>query len=504
MVNCVGGLCDACEAANCVVRSDSGRGDCRGAAGDRRARNCACKTSACAARRRQDLADERIAACTVMSIPATCAAKPSGVAYALRGLAYLDRGDIPHAIADLDQAVALAPDFAPAYQNRGNAWYARGNYGQAIADYDETIKLDPNSASPYVNRATVRRDLGYIDGALEDYEKAMSLSSHRATPYSGRGQIYLRQKDYARAIADFDRAVKLAPNADNYMLRAQGARRSRRSRPRAASITSKPRGSIRKTSTPSPRKAASGARSTISTRRSPPMTTRCSPIRTSRATYSLRAEVYAAKGERKRAMSRHQPRAEIHLERRLPRNCAANCGSTTATSTACCTMPTPCSSSSPTMPTAMALRGAALCPQERLRRRARRFRQERSRPTPTMRLPMASAARFISRKNDVERALADFDRAIELGTISPAPYRARAMHLQGQRRRRQRAIADLEPGDPARSAAGRALFRARRLAQGQRRDRADAGRSQRGPRARARQYRRADDAGADQATIKAT
>ena len=30
-------------------------------------------------------------------------------------------------------------------------------------------------------------------------------------------------------------------------------------------------------------------------------------------------------------------------------------------------------------------------------------------------------------KNDVDRALPDFNRAIELGTISPAPYRARAM-----------------------------------------------------------------------------
>ena len=29
-------------------------------------------------------------------------------------------------------------------------------------------------------------------------------------------------------------------------------------------------------------------------------------------------------------------------------------------------------------------------------------------------------------KNDIDRALADLDRAIELGTISPAPYRARA------------------------------------------------------------------------------
>ena len=114
----------------------------------------------------EDAADQRIAACSAMINSGHLRGEPAGVAYSLRGLAFLDRGDIPHAISDFDQAVALAPDFAPAYQNRGNAWYARGNYGRAIADYDETIKLDPNSASPYVNRATVRRDLGYIDGAL--------------------------------------------------------------------------------------------------------------------------------------------------------------------------------------------------------------------------------------------------------------------------------------------------------------------------------------------------
>src|SRR5471030_3162080 len=169
----------------------------------------------------EDLAAERIAACDRLLESGQLRGKPQGVAYGLRGLAYLDRGDTAHAIADLNRAVELAPDFAPAYQNRGNAWYARGNYGQAIADYDATIRIDPSSPSPYVNRATVRRDLGYVDGALEDYQNAISLGTDRATPYSGRGQIYMRQQDYSRAIADFDRAVRLDPRAGNYMLRAQ-------------------------------------------------------------------------------------------------------------------------------------------------------------------------------------------------------------------------------------------------------------------------------------------
>src|SRR6202162_3638731 len=169
----------------------------------------------------EDLADERIAACTAMLNSGRLHGSPAGVAYALRGLAFLDRGDIAHAIADLNQAVALAPDFAPAYQNRGNAWYARGNYGQALADYDTAIKLDPNSPSPYVNRAAVRRDLGYVDGALEDYQKAISLGADSARLYGGRGQLYLRQRDYVHALSDFDHALQIEPSAANYMLRAR-------------------------------------------------------------------------------------------------------------------------------------------------------------------------------------------------------------------------------------------------------------------------------------------
>src|SRR5579872_6922633 len=169
----------------------------------------------------EDLAEQRIAACSAMLNSKRLTGKPEGVAYAMRGLAFLDRGDIPHAIADFNRAVALAPDFAPAYQNRGNAWYARGNYGEALADYDKTISLDPSSPSPYVNRATVRRDLGYTEGALADYDKAMSLGGDRGNPYSGRGQVYLRQHEYVRALADFDSAVRMSPSADNYMLRAK-------------------------------------------------------------------------------------------------------------------------------------------------------------------------------------------------------------------------------------------------------------------------------------------
>src|SRR5450759_2297350 len=70
----------------------------------REARMCATQT--------ESLADQRIAACAGMLSAGRLQGKAEGVAYALRGLAYLDRGDIAHAIADLNQAISLAPDFA--------------------------------------------------------------------------------------------------------------------------------------------------------------------------------------------------------------------------------------------------------------------------------------------------------------------------------------------------------------------------------------------------------
>lgn len=169
----------------------------------------------------EELAQHRIDACGKIIGTGRLSGESLGVAYALRGLAYLDRDDIVHSIGDFNRAIGLAPNFAPAYQNRGNAWYARGNYGSAIADYDKAIALDPEHPSPYINRAAVKRDLGHNDGALADYQKAISLRGNHANSYSGRGLLYLRQKDYARATGDFDQAVKYDPSAANYMLRAQ-------------------------------------------------------------------------------------------------------------------------------------------------------------------------------------------------------------------------------------------------------------------------------------------
>ena len=62
-----------------------------------------------------------------------------------------------------------------AYDNRGHAWYAKGEYDKAIADYDEAIRLDPKYAMAYNNRGLAWYAKQEYDKAIADYDKAIDL-----------------------------------------------------------------------------------------------------------------------------------------------------------------------------------------------------------------------------------------------------------------------------------------------------------------------------------------
>src|SRR5450759_4062703 len=349
--------------------------------------------------------------------------KAEGVAYALRGLAYLDRGDIAHAIADLNQAISLAPDFAPAYQNRGNAWYARGNYGQALADYDTAIKLDPNSPSPYVNRATVRRDLGYVDGALEDYQKAISLGADSARLYGGRGQLYLRQRDYVHALADFDHALQIEPSAANYLLRGHSRQdsgdfdRALADYAEAERLDPKNIGSYTAQAVIWTMKDDFDKAIAVYDRAIAADQTRA-------ATYALRAHAYDQKGDRKRAMSdisraiKLSSQADFLNLRGTLRLQDGDTDGVLHDADAVLKLDAD-------NPTAFALRGAAFNRKKQYDR-ALADLDRAIKGDPKNALAYGERGQVYLAKSDNDHALADLNHAIALGATSAGSYRARA------------------------------------------------------------------------------
>src|ERR1043166_1527131 len=64
--------------------------------------------------------------------------------YSNRSLAYTKAEKLDQALADVDRAIRISPDYVFAYDNRGEIKRMRGEYDAAIVDFNMAIRLDPD------------------------------------------------------------------------------------------------------------------------------------------------------------------------------------------------------------------------------------------------------------------------------------------------------------------------------------------------------------------------
>jgi tetratricopeptide (TPR) repeat protein len=196
--------------------------------------------------------DRVISGCTRLLESKGLNEKNRAIAYNNRGLAYQEKGDADRAVADLTEAIRLAPRNAGMYEVRGTSYYAKGDYDRAIADltnavrlnpkiesalwvrgssyvakgdndralddFNEALRINPKYADAYVSRGAVRRAKGDYDGAIADFSEALRLQPGSGEAYYGRGLSYQIRADYDRAIADYNEAIRIGPRDPNVYL----------------------------------------------------------------------------------------------------------------------------------------------------------------------------------------------------------------------------------------------------------------------------------------------
>ena len=144
-------------------------------------------------------------------------------AYYNRGIAYAKQGEYDQAIADYTAAIGLNPQFAESYMLRGLAYGVQGKYDQAVADNTAAIGLNPQLADAYMLRGFAYDGQGEYDLAVADYTAAIDLDTQDAQAYNHRGRAYAEQGEYDLAIEDYFAAIELDPEfaqAYNYRGRA--------------------------------------------------------------------------------------------------------------------------------------------------------------------------------------------------------------------------------------------------------------------------------------------
>ncbi|HEV3006991.1 MAG TPA: hypothetical protein VGX78_21150 [Pirellulales bacterium] len=160
-------------------------------------------------------------------------------AYHLRALCRLETNDVQGSLDDFNRLVALAGRYVPAYTGRSTALQRLGRHREAIDDLTQAIKLSPeHDPTPRNNRAYARAIAGIeLNEGLEDVNVALALvqgelnaipaafdnrrtrhyradvNRNKAMYLDTRGTVYLLLKEFEKALADLDEAIALVDDA---------------------------------------------------------------------------------------------------------------------------------------------------------------------------------------------------------------------------------------------------------------------------------------------------
>jgi len=139
------------------------------------------------------------------------AARGSAEAASNHGVVLNDLDRPAEALASLDRALILKPDFAAAHYNRGNALFALDRYDEALRSFDRTLALDPTHVDAHYNRGNTLRELRRHGEALASYRHALALAPDRADIHVNEALTLLRMGNLREGFAAYEWRLRGAP-----------------------------------------------------------------------------------------------------------------------------------------------------------------------------------------------------------------------------------------------------------------------------------------------------
>jgi tetratricopeptide (TPR) repeat protein len=145
----------------------------------------------------------------------------ASLAEALRLRAGVEK-DSDKKLADLNEAIKLAPDDARPLRDRGNLHISQNKAEDALRDFDAALKLDPDDPTTHEAKGLALSTLEKWDEARDSLTKAAELNPESPVPLIQRGRINFLAGDNQAAIDDATQALKVSQdNVYALLLRAQ-------------------------------------------------------------------------------------------------------------------------------------------------------------------------------------------------------------------------------------------------------------------------------------------
>ena len=152
---------------------------------------------------------------------ALATAEPRSIDYFGRAMDFMALRNYAAAIADLNRALDLTPDFALGYFQRAISRYKSLQAGNGegpgrvaelraiVSDFDQAIRLSPRMAFAYFNKGNLLAETGDYTSALMAYNKAIEIKPDFGEAYYNRGYVYFRLGDHDRGVENLSKAGEL-------------------------------------------------------------------------------------------------------------------------------------------------------------------------------------------------------------------------------------------------------------------------------------------------------
>jgi len=134
-----------------------------------------------------------------------------------RAAAYSQMEDFPKAVADFDAALKIQPKHAPTIEAMAMVLAKMKKFDEALAAVEAVRKLDPKSISPLVYRARINAMKPDLSAALKDLDEAHRREPGNVAVLLLRASIYQETKENEKALADVEKALELRPDLDMAM-----------------------------------------------------------------------------------------------------------------------------------------------------------------------------------------------------------------------------------------------------------------------------------------------
>ena len=166
-----------------------------------------------ACRDRQTEVKARQAACEKVLAAGQAAGKDLGIAYSVRGGAFLTKGNNDKAIAAFDAAHTADPDVLDYVRDRGLAYERKGDDDHAMADFNLVLQARAKSVLVLNYRGTLYLRKGALQSALDDFNTALTYNPGLYVSHINRAQVLTLTRDFDGALADLAEAQRIDPAA---------------------------------------------------------------------------------------------------------------------------------------------------------------------------------------------------------------------------------------------------------------------------------------------------